>query len=105
MSMIRCDCCTGKKTIIGLGNIPRKCHVCKGVGFKQCDDLANVSEPLEDYTDTRNMLKAGLIVDDKEQDKVYNDSLPSKEQKKIEQSIRMKKAWAERKAKAEQHKG
>lgn len=100
--MVRCDCCTGKKTIIGLGNIAKKCHVCKGLGFKQCDDIANVS--IESVTDCNQLgeAKAGLIVDDKVLDVVCNknnDSLPSKEQKKIDQSNRMKEAWAKRKAK------
>ncbi len=94
MSMVRCDCCTGKKTIIGLGNISKKCPVCKGVGFKECNDLASVSEPLE--------AKAGLIVSD---DTLYlvsnknNDSLSPLEQKKIDQSAKMKEVWAKRKAK------
>lgn len=93
MTMVRCDACIGTKSIIGLGNIKIKCAACKGLGFKQCSDIANVvvvggvrfSEPVS--------------VDDKEQDKLNNDSLPSKEQKKIEQSLKMKEVWAKRKAK------
>jgi hypothetical protein len=101
MSMVRCDCCTGKKTIIGLGNISKKCHVCKGMGFKECNDLANVviggirtSEPV-------HVVKEGLIVDASTLDAVCNknnDSLSPLEQKKIDQSLRAKAMWAKRKA-------
>lgn len=31
--IIRCECCVGKKTIIGLGGIIKKCPECKGIGF------------------------------------------------------------------------
>ena len=92
MSMVRCDCCTGKKTIIGLGNIAKKCHACKGLGFKQCDDLA--CEPV-------HVVKEGLIVDAGTLDAVCNknnDSLSPLEQKKIDQSLRAKAMWAKRKA-------
>ena len=32
MQYTRCEACKGKKTILGLGAIERKCHVCGGVG-------------------------------------------------------------------------
>ena len=96
--LVRCDCCTGKKTIIGLGNLSKKCHKCKGSGVMECNDLAHVacvpvSVPVE--------AKAGLIVDVDALDLVSNknnDSLDPKEQKKIEQSLRAKAMWAKRKA-------
>lgn len=80
MTMVRCDACIGTKTIIGLGNIKIKCKACSGLGFKQCSDIAN--EPLLDLVTNKN-----------------NDSHDPKELKKIEQSLRMKEAWAKRKAK------
>lgn len=91
--LVRCDCCAGKKTIVGLGNIAKKCPACKGVGFKDCDDLANACDS------TTSVNSTAPLMDEAEQDKLHNDSLPSKEQKKIDQSLKMKEAWAKRKAK------
>lgn len=38
MSVTRCDCCMGKKTVIGLGAIVKDCPNCKGVGYVKVDD-------------------------------------------------------------------
>lgn len=83
MTIVRCECCLGKKTIVGLGNIARKCPGCKGMGYRQCDDLASV----QDIQD----------VDEPKSDVVYNDSLPSLSKKEL-QSIKMKEVWSKRKA-------
>ena len=104
--MVRCDCCTGKKTIVGLGNIAKKCPACKGVGVKQCDDLANASvdQPCEGKYELHST-KTGLLVSADIVDLVSNknnDSLPSLEQKKMLQSAKMKEVWAKRKAKEAQ---
>ena len=32
MTTERCDCCIGKKTILGLGALIKKCPKCNGVG-------------------------------------------------------------------------
>ncbi len=32
MQYTRCESCKGKKTVMGLGAIERKCHKCGGVG-------------------------------------------------------------------------
>ena len=67
------------------------------VMFVRAWGLSSVSEPLE--------AKAGLIVSDNTLDLVSNknnDSLSPLEQKKIEQSAKMKEVWAKRKAKANQ---
>ena len=98
MTMVRCDCCTGKKTIIGLGNIAKKCHVCKGMGFKECDDI-KADLVVSDCHQLE--AKASLIVSDDTLDLVSNknnDSLSPLEQKKIDQSARAKAMWAKRKA-------
>ncbi len=29
----RCECCLGRKTLVGLGNMVVKCSFCKGVGY------------------------------------------------------------------------
>ena len=45
---IRCEACKGKRNILGLGAILRKCPECKGVGFigieKQKHDAAHSSD-------------------------------------------------------------
>jgi len=42
--IIRCDLCRGKKRVIGLGMIEKKCQNCKGVGHLIKDE-EDVSEP------------------------------------------------------------
>lgn len=32
MTLSRCDCCEGRRNIVGLGGIQRACGNCKGVG-------------------------------------------------------------------------
>jgi hypothetical protein len=69
------------------------------MGFKECDDI-KADLVVSDCHQLE--AKAGLIVDASTLGDVNNknnDSQPSKEQKKIEQSLRMKEAWAKRKAK------
>lgn len=31
--LLRCECCQGKKKIIGLGNIEKICPLCSGIGW------------------------------------------------------------------------
>lgn len=33
MTLNRCDCCDGRRNIIGLGGMKKACGNCKGVGF------------------------------------------------------------------------
>lgn len=33
MALNRCDCCEGRRTIVGLGGMRRDCGNCKGVGY------------------------------------------------------------------------
>lgn len=90
--LVRCDVCTGRKTVIGLGNIPKSCPGCAGKGVKLCNDVANAAR----------VIKAGLIVSDDTLDLVGDKNIneqPVALSKKELQSERMKKAWAERKAK------
>ena len=35
----RCECCGGKKTIIGLGMIVKSCPVCLGIGYNHEDEI------------------------------------------------------------------
>jgi transposase len=37
MTTQRCDCCIGKKTILGLGALIKECPKCKGVGHVKVD--------------------------------------------------------------------
>ena len=37
MILNRCDCCCGKKTVVGLGNIKKTCTKCVGVGYVKID--------------------------------------------------------------------
>ena len=38
MSVTRCDTCTGRKTVIGLGCMIKECPTCYGVGFVTVKD-------------------------------------------------------------------
>lgn len=40
MTLSRCDCCNGRRHIVGLGGIERECDNCDGVGF------VKVAEPV-----------------------------------------------------------
>ena len=33
MTLSRCDCCDGRKQLVGLGGMTKDCGNCKGVGF------------------------------------------------------------------------
>lgn len=44
MSCDRCECCLGKKTVLGLGGIIVKCKHCFGVGYVS-SDVAEVVPP------------------------------------------------------------
>jgi DnaJ-class molecular chaperone len=37
MALTRCDCCDGKRHIVGLGGIKKECSNCKGVGHIKVD--------------------------------------------------------------------
>lgn len=92
MTMVRCECCKGSKTIVGLGNIAKKCHECKGMGFVECTDIGSV---------VIEHVKLNEPYTEQELDVVSNknnDSIDPKEQKKIDQSLRAKAMWAKRKA-------
>lgn len=41
MTLYRCDCCDGRRNIVGLGGIQRACGNCNGVGH-----IKAVSEPV-----------------------------------------------------------
>lgn len=40
MSLTRCDCCDGRRNIVGLGGIQKACGNCKGVGYVKIDEPA-----------------------------------------------------------------
>ena len=47
MAVTRCTVCNGHKSILGLGNMVKKCHECKGIGFvslitPQCNDSVSI---------------------------------------------------------------
>ena len=47
----RCECCKGKREVIGLGNILKKCLSCMGIGWKKevvIDKRVEVEEVIED---------------------------------------------------------
>ena len=44
MSLERCDSCKGRKTIMGMGMITKKCIACNGIGYK---DVAQNDEVLD----------------------------------------------------------
>ena len=33
MALTRCDCCQGRRNVVGMGGMQRACSNCKGVGF------------------------------------------------------------------------
>jgi DnaJ-class molecular chaperone len=43
MLTTRCECCAGKKTIIGLGCLIKDCPACKGVGHIKVSEPAVMS--------------------------------------------------------------
>lgn len=43
MAYARCEMCAGRKEIIGLGAIKKKCPECKGVGYIDNDSLVAIS--------------------------------------------------------------
>lgn len=43
--LVRCDCCNGRRTIVGLGGMEKKCGNCHGVGHvKVVEPVAVVAE-------------------------------------------------------------
>lgn len=60
MAHTRCPRCTGKKVIMGLGSIIKKCPECGGVGHVTIDTVVDlVEKPKRAYN-----RKAKLVVDD-----------------------------------------
>jgi len=43
MTLSRCDCCHGRRHLVGLGGMERECSNCKGVGFVKA---AAAAEPV-----------------------------------------------------------
>lgn len=39
MALTRCDCCHGRKTLIGLGNIIKSCARCLGFGYVKIGEV------------------------------------------------------------------
>jgi len=39
----RCDCCIGKKTIIGLGALIKDCPKCKGIGHIKTEEKKEIT--------------------------------------------------------------
>ena len=37
MSSTRCDCCQGRRTVVGLGGMVVDCSNCKGAGYVRAD--------------------------------------------------------------------
>lgn len=85
--LVRCECCAGRKTVIGLGNVTRKCHECSGIGFVECNDIKNAV--IETVCASASDLDVVSIKEDKEQGELSKKEL---------QSLKMKEAWAKRKA-------
>lgn len=44
MTLLRCECCQGRKHVIGLGGMQKKCGNCMGVGFVKVVDVAVVDD-------------------------------------------------------------
>jgi DnaJ-class molecular chaperone len=42
--MMRCEICNGKKTIIGLGSIIKKCPECSGIGYLKVEIVKQKKE-------------------------------------------------------------
>lgn len=40
MTLSRCDCCDGRRNIVGLGGMQRVCGNCKGVGHVKAEVIA-----------------------------------------------------------------
>lgn len=83
--LIRCEACKGAKKLLGLGNIPIKCPVCKGVGCCESLDIADL-QVNDDVGDLNVVPIKDIVTQD------------PKELKKIAQSEKMKESWAKRKA-------
>lgn len=49
----RCPCCVGKKTLMGLGCIVKKCPECKGIGHIKVDEtpIESIGDELKKFTD------------------------------------------------------
>lgn len=39
MALTRCECCDGRRTIVGLGGMKRDCDNCHGVGFVKIEEI------------------------------------------------------------------
>lgn len=55
----RCSSCHGRKRLIGLGNMEKECHVCKGIGW-----VTVVEAVTPDFT-----VKPNVVPDDSKIDK------------------------------------
>ncbi len=45
MALTRCECCDGRRTIVGLGGMKRDCDNCHGVGHVKVD-VESVVKPV-----------------------------------------------------------
>lgn len=58
--IIRCECCNGRKRIIGLGGMQRDCYECDGVGHLELIDESRVSDKHTELSEeTRETKKRG----------------------------------------------